>query len=461
MNERHSLLNKIKSRNIIKKILNYAFPNIKSVFKFDAYDKVLLKKLDINIKDYYYCEVKENIKKEQIFIIQASINLIILFIPLLIYYILLYTKGVLKSKNLKIGFNKKKKNFIVIFDNILILLFIIYLIMSFRLSILIDKGIIKKVFSRKDKIIIEIFNFFIFLFYLIMSFIKLDFIDDVIDCKSSSRNNWYFVFNSVLIFFLFLSFGINLKTLFLFLDEINQFSDEKFFILNKINGLKIRDYTLPLEFNKLNEKDKLKMLFKEENMKKYRYVLDNAQKELINKINKIRKQNNIKELKYDILQQIPDYIINNKTELIFYKDKNVYEFSNNYYLIKYPISETQKEINDKNIINIIKIDFLDSINIIRKDNYEYILLYKNNHNNKKSNIKVGNGINKINPKLNPRRIQPFKIFEADDILNKNKREKNLSETQKTGVQDNDRSENIIIGNMEKNINIFEKLKFEN
>ena len=203
------------------------------------------------------------------------------------------------------------------------------------------------------------------------------------------------------------------------------------------------------------------MLFKEENMKKYRYVLDNAQKELINKINKIRKQNNIKELKYDVLQQIPDYIINNKTELIFYKDKNVYEFSNNYYLIKYPISETQKEINDKNIINIIKIDFLDSINIIRKDNYEYILLYKNNHNNKKSNIKVGNGINKINPKLNPRRIQSFKIFEAHDELNKNKREKNLSETQKAEVQDNDRSENIIIGNMEKNINIFEKLKFEN
>ena len=203
------------------------------------------------------------------------------------------------------------------------------------------------------------------------------------------------------------------------------------------------------------------MIFKKVNMKKYRYALDNVQKELINKINKIRKQNNIKELKYAMNQQLPDYIINNKTVLIFYKDKNVYEFSNNYYLIKYPISETQKEINDKNIINIIKIDFLDSINIIRKDNYEYILLYKNNHNNKKSNIKVGNGINKINPKLNPRRIQSFKIFEADDELNKNKREKNLSETQKAEVQDNDRSENIIIGNMEKNINIFEKLKFEN
>ena len=65
------------------------------------------------------------------------------------------------------------------------------------------------------------------------------------------------------------------------------------------------------------------MIFKKENMKKYRYALDNVQKELINKINKIRKQNNIKELKYAVNQQLPNYIINNKTVLIFYKNKNV------------------------------------------------------------------------------------------------------------------------------------------
>ena len=62
----------------------------------------------------------------------------------------------------------------------------------------------------------------------------------------------------------------------------------------------------------------------------------------------------------------------------------MYEFSNNYYLIKYPISETQKEINDENIINIIKFDFFDSINIIRIDIYEYISLYKNSQNDNNS-----------------------------------------------------------------------------
>ena len=95
MNERHSLLNKIKSKDILKKILNLTFPNIKSVFKFVAYDKVLLKKLNINIKDYYDYETKEIIKKgAPILMAQTTFNLIFLFIPFLIYYILLYAKGI-------------------------------------------------------------------------------------------------------------------------------------------------------------------------------------------------------------------------------------------------------------------------------------------------------------------------------------------------------------------------------
>ena len=188
------------------------------------------------------------------------------------------------------------------------------------------------------------------------------------------------------------------------------------------------------------------MLFKEENMKKYRYVLDNAQKELINKINKIRKQNNIKELKYDVLQQIPDYIINNKTELIFYKDKNVYEFSNNYYLIKYPISEFQSEIKDKNIINILKSDFLDRINIMRKDNYEYIALYNNqfNENNNDENNK--------NININSRKIDlsQINIANTEDKFDEHEQLVNLSANR---INEN---ENIIVRDIKVNQNTFEK-----
>ena len=62
-------------------------------------------------------------------------------------------------------------------------------------------------------------------------------------------------------------------------------------------------------------------------MENYKSKLDDAQ---LNLINKIIQQNNILELNYEYQQQLPDYIINKKTELIFYKEKNIYKFSNNF-----------------------------------------------------------------------------------------------------------------------------------
>ena len=155
------------------------------------------------------------------------------------------------------------------------------------------------------------------------------------------------------------------------------FSDAILYILRKINGFDICDFELPLEFDKLNDKDKIKIIFKNENMEKYEYELDDAQLNLIDKINKLRRQNNILEFQYNKEQKLPEYMINTKTELFFYKEKDIYKFSTNCYLIKYPISECQNDIKDKNIINILTIDFLDKINIMRKDNYEYIALYNN------------------------------------------------------------------------------------
>ena len=63
MNEKHSLLNKIKSNYILKDILSLAFRNMKSVLKFVAYDKVLLQKLDINIKEQFDYKIRSTIKK--------------------------------------------------------------------------------------------------------------------------------------------------------------------------------------------------------------------------------------------------------------------------------------------------------------------------------------------------------------------------------------------------------------
>ena len=65
MNEKHSLLNNIRSKYILQNILTYAFGNFNSVLKFLAYDKVLLNRLHINnIKDYYDYKTKTLVKKK-------------------------------------------------------------------------------------------------------------------------------------------------------------------------------------------------------------------------------------------------------------------------------------------------------------------------------------------------------------------------------------------------------------
>ena len=64
MNEKHSLLDKIKSKYILKDVLSLAFRNMKSVLKFIAYNKVLLQKLDINIKEHFDYKTRNKMEKE-------------------------------------------------------------------------------------------------------------------------------------------------------------------------------------------------------------------------------------------------------------------------------------------------------------------------------------------------------------------------------------------------------------
>ena len=77
MNEKHSLLDKIKSKYILKDVLSLAFKNMKSVLKFIAYNKVLLQKLDINIKEHFDYKIRDTIKKD-VGLITALIALIFL-----------------------------------------------------------------------------------------------------------------------------------------------------------------------------------------------------------------------------------------------------------------------------------------------------------------------------------------------------------------------------------------------
>ena len=425
MNEKHSLLNNIRSKYILKDILIYAFRNMKSVLKFVAYDKVLLNKLDINIKDYYDYKTIKIVEKKfcEIFYLIVLGNFF--FIPLIIYNIRFFKKGKYFFVFSDAKDYKYKRDFIDLVDNYITTIFLVIELIYYIFLIIYYKNM-KIILTKKIKFIIKIIHFFIYFVYYVIHFIKYSFTKELRKNLSPNYWNkdleWFYTLDRklALLWPFYLSYILIYSLVYLsscFAEDI------KSIILNQINGFDISDFELPLEFDDLNKMGKIEMIFKKANMKRYEYKLDDTQKILIDKIEQLKRKNNIRgfrNVSYHDNYHLPDYIINKKTELIFKEEKNIYKFSNNYYLIKYPISETQKEFNDENIIKIIKLDFFDSINIIRKDNYEYISLYKNSQNDNNS----------------------------------------LFKTQLAEVQNYDRSENIIILN-EKNINIFEKLRNKN
>jgi len=116
-------------------------------------------------------------------------------------------------------------------------------------------------------------------------------------------------------------------------------------------------------------------------MKKYEYYFDDNQIDIIEKFNDIRKNNNISKLYYYKRNNLPNFIINKKTEIIFFPDRYIYELSTNLYIIKFNKNDFLNIITKKEIINKITIDLLDKINIIEQDNFYFISIYKNKVNN--------------------------------------------------------------------------------
>ena len=70
-------------------------------------------------------------------------------------------------------------------------------------------------------------------------------------------------------------------------------------------------------------------------------------------------------------------MINTKLQLAFHQNDKIYKISGNLYIFKYDKNEFQNLLNNKEIINIIKIDYLDEIKIIEQNDTEFIFIYNN------------------------------------------------------------------------------------
>ena len=400
MSKEPSLLSKIKSKYILQDILSLAFGDIKSVIKFTKYNKSLLNRIDINIKTIhklydYKLENKINSKYPKFLKIMLlnlqEVTTIILFI---IYIILFYKKGKFNDEILKLGYNESKKQFIDSMDNYILIPYLIFLIASKILNILIfhyeklvTKGITKFIILCSVCLIdISYYILILIKFVFSVNIINEDYLKELKTLKrkkldkKTKKQLWFYDYDIAIIFMLsFILTKACLYILGMLCKKIKFFDNEKIIFLKKINGVNIMDYELPLTFDNFNEMEKIKFIYKKENIKKYKTKLNENQIDLIDKINNIRKINNIPILEFNIFNKLPNFVINEKTELFFYPNKHIYKFATlNLFIFKYPKNVFIKFIKKEETLNIITNYFLSKINIIEINNLEYIYIYNTN-----------------------------------------------------------------------------------
>ena len=466
-----SLLAQIKSKYILQQILSLAFGEMKPVIKLVKYNKSLLNKLDINIKDNYKYEIETKIEKKGncFFIYLLVIESIFSF--LFLGYILLYVSGKFNDKNLKDGYNVKKKNFVDFMDNYILFAYFGFLISS-MIFIIIYFCYNFFALKKSAKQIIILFIIFVDLTHYIVYIIKLSFSIKLIkkellatycfSCDNLLKTQksyiiWFYGFDAVIIFFLsfyILSLILLLPPYFIAnLILINDDIKKKF--INQLNGINICPFELPCFFDNSNYKEKIEIIFKKENLAKYRYKSNTNKIYLIlEKINDIRRKINLPLLRHLLNTEqgecLPDFIINEKTKMFFYPNENIYKLSPNFYIFKYPKDEFQNHINNKEIMDIIKNETLDNISLIEKNELEYISIYKNNPNENiqrnNNDININNNIPNID---NRPRIQSD-INTNIDVANTDER---LTVTE---ISDNEENEIGSIRNITINKNAFQE-----
>ena len=449
------LLSKIESKYILSDILSFAFPDFKNTLKFIRYNKSLINKLKIDINDYYKYEYKREINKETYEFFNLNFIILLCQIILFLIYILIYcVKGTFNENNLIKDYNKTKKIYVDIINSYIIFILFGFYIISFLLLLLLIK--LNIFFNNKWKFIIFLIKLLLDFIYFILQIVKYSFSKNLLikDEEDGGLYYWFLPFDIIIIWLYITLVFFEL----LYLVKVTNLNEDIFnFYLIKFKSINIIYFELPFDFVKLGDKAKIEYIFKEDNIKEYKYQLKSEQINFIKKINYIRNEHNIPFLNYDISYcKIPDFIINEKTDLVFNKHKNIFKFKPYYYLFKYPKNEFQNLLNEPHVLSIITNDLFDQIEIIEQDDMEFISIYnysnKNEINLNRSNI--NNNINTNNNVIintNNKVIINNDIGNSEDILRDNTLESNITE-----FSDIERNKNIIIKNIKIKKNVFEK-----
>ena len=391
----------IKSQYIIKSI--FSILNYDHALKLVKYNKKLQKTFginNINYKErssYQYNERKTIIKEYHHYGYHGSnylatlFNYIIsgclagmLFIYVLIFASILASKGAFNENNTKDNYNK---NYSKIIDKINLSLFgfLAYIIISY--FIIFTWAMDSCNFRHEYGIIIIIKKIILILLGIIyLSYAVLIIIKLVLSYKiKKSKITWFMRCDYVLLVFMFLYLSYIVFNIFIYFEDTRSYKKrckpktQIIYVkrLLKFRNIKINAYELPENFIKMEDFEKRKYIINKKN--EYNITISEEQAHFINKINALRKENNISELYYDKIIDFKDLIFDIYSEPIIFDYENIFKFSNGDYLLKYSLNDYLKRFNDKDK-NIIKILLNNNFNkiyiIIKEDNIAFIFLYQ-------------------------------------------------------------------------------------
>ena len=157
--------------------------------------------------------------------------------------------------------------------------------------------------------------------------------------------------------------------------------DDNFSLISliKFKDIDIHSFVLPDDFLYMNKQQRRSFILNNQHNLKYSMTYKEIQ--IIKLINDFRINNNLPKLVFDEKDYLFDFFFddyNGNPEIILYPYRNIYKLSFRKYLFKYKVNEFENNLKNNNeyIIDILLIEDLNKIFIIKQRNIEYILIYE-------------------------------------------------------------------------------------
>ena len=383
--EKKEKLFKISSDYSLKTIFSYI--KYSHLLKIAKHNKLLQGKLGINLDNYktfsnfayikrkitrkYEPGENEYIEMGKIFF--TSLINFIFFIYVFIYSILLVSLDSFDNNNTKKNYDKKSLSII----NAYLFLFIIFIISSYFLLLFF---ILKNCYSdsaqlKKIKILILITIDLVYFLYEFLIIWKLSLSYKI--KKNENDTTWFMTCDYIFIilnslFILYMLFVTYLYYVYAG-KKIEIFIK---YILTKYKNIEIYPYLLPDNFNKMTNNNKKKYI--SDNKYNFQFLLTEEQLDLISLLNEFRGKNGLGKFTIDWDKKLPNFILNESSELILFSFHSIFRIGNQAYLFRHKpgVFENNFRDNDLDIINIILKPNLNRIIIIKQKNIEFILIYE-------------------------------------------------------------------------------------